>query len=82
MAAIIVGILGGLGGLLVGGLAMAAMAILSRVLGFYRTVAEMGAKAKTVTMGSAGAGARSVSHAEIERLTEGGHHLDERRPAA
>jgi hypothetical protein len=42
----------------------------------------MAAKAKTVTMGSAGAGARSVSHAEIERLTEGGHHLDERRPAA
>jgi hypothetical protein len=39
MAAIIVGILGGLGGLLVGGLAMAVMAILSRVLGFYRTVA-------------------------------------------
>ena len=82
MAAIIVGILVGLGGLLVGGLAMAVMAILSRVLGFYRTVAEMGAKAKTVTMGSAGAGTRPVGHAEIERLPEGRRHVDERRLAA
>jgi hypothetical protein len=82
MAAIIVGILVGLGGLLMGGLAIAVMAIVSRVLGLYRTFAEMATKAKTVMMGSAGAGTRSVSHAEIERLPEGRHNLDERRQAA
>ena len=63
-----------------GGLAMAVSAVLSRVLGLYRTVAEMASKAKTVTMGSAGT--RSVRHAEIERLPEGRRHVDERRPAA
>ena len=86
MAAIIVGILVGLGGLLMGGLAMAVVAVLSTVLGLYRTVAEMvskaTSKAKTVTtMGSAGAGTRSVRHAEIERLPEGRRHVDERRLA-
>ena len=80
MAAIIVGILVGLGGLLVGGLAMAVMALLNPVLGLYRTVAEMASKAKTLTMGSAGT--RSVRHAEIERLPEGRRHVDERRLAA
>jgi hypothetical protein len=87
MAAIIVGILVGLGGLMMGGLAMAVMAVLSTVLGLYRTVAEMASKAaskaKTVTtMGSAGGDTRSVGHAEIERLPEGGRRVDERRLAA
>jgi hypothetical protein len=80
MAAIIAGVLVGMGGLLVGGLAMAVSAVLSRVLGLYRTVAGMVAKAKTVAMGSAGA--RPVRHAEIERLPEGRRHADERRLAA
>jgi hypothetical protein len=80
MAAIIAGILVGLGGLLMGGLAMTVSAVLSRVLGLYRTVAEMASKAKTVRMGSAGA--RPVGHAEIERLPEGRGHVDERRLAA
>jgi hypothetical protein len=82
MAAIIAGILVGLGGLLVGGLAMTVSAVLSRVLGLYRTFAEMASKAKTVTMGSAGAGTHPVGHAEIERLPEGRRHVDERRLAA
>jgi hypothetical protein len=82
MAAIIVGILVGLGGLLMGGLAMAVMAVLSRVLGLYRTVAEMASKAKMVTMGSAGAGTRPHRGTEIRRLPEGRRHVDERRLAA
>jgi hypothetical protein len=82
MAAIIVGVLVGLGGLLMGGLAIAVSAVLSRVLGLHRTVAEMASKAKTVTMGLAGAGTRPVGHAEIERLPEGRRHVDERRLAA
>ena len=79
MAAIIVGILVGLGGLLVGGLAMAVMAVLNPVLSLYRTVAEMASKAKTLTMEKAGT--RSVTHAEIERLPEGRRHVDERLAA-
>ncbi len=82
MAAIIVGVLVGLGGLLIGELAMAVSAVLSRVLSLYLTVAEMASKAKTVTMGSAGAGTRPVGHAEIERLPERRRHGDERRLAA
>ena len=78
MAALIVGILVGLGGLLMGGLAMAV----SAVLGLYRTVAGMAAKAKTATMGSAGGGTRPVGHAEVERLPEGRRRVDERRLAA
>ena len=82
MAALIVGILVGLGGLLMGGLAMAVSAVLSRVLALYGTVAEMAAKAKTATMGSAGGGTRPVEHAGIERLPEGRRRVDERRLAA
>jgi hypothetical protein len=82
MAALIVGILVGPGGLLMGGVAMAVSAVLSRVLGLYRTVAEMAAKAKTATMGSAGGGTRPVGHAEVERLPEGRRRVDERRLAA
>jgi predicted lipid-binding transport protein (Tim44 family) len=86
MAAIIVGILVGLGGLLMGGLAMAVSAVLSRVLGLYRSVAEMTSKAtskaKTVMIGSASAGTRPVRHAEIERPPEGRRRVDERRLAA
>ena len=82
MSAIVAGILVGLGGLLMGGLAMAVSAVLSRVFGLYRSVAGMVAKAKTVTMGSAGAGTRSVRGAEIERLPEGRRHVEERRLAA
>ena len=63
MAAIIVGALVGLGGLLMGGLAMAVSAVLCRVLDLYRTVSEMASKAKTVTMGLAGARIRPVRHA-------------------
>ena len=80
MPAIIVGILVGVGGLLMGGLAMAVMAILSPILGLYRTVAGMAAKAKTA-MGSAGAGIRPVGDAEIERLPEGRRHVEEPRLA-
>ena len=80
MAAIIAGILVGAGGLLIGGLAMAVMAILSRVLVLYRTVAGMAAKAKTVMMGSAGA--RPARDAEIRRLPEGSRHVEEPRLAA
>jgi hypothetical protein len=82
MAALIVGILVGLGGLLLGGMAMAVSAVLSRVLALYRTVAEMAAKAKTATMGSAGGGTLPVRHAEVERLPEGRRHVDERHLAA
>ena len=82
MAAIIAGVLVELGGLLIGGLAMAVSTVLDRVLGLYRTVAEMVSNAKTVTMGSAGAGTRPVGHAEIEGLPEGRRHVHERRPAA
>jgi hypothetical protein len=82
MAAIIVGILVGLGGLLMGELAMAVMAVLSPVLGLYRTVAETASKAKRAAMGSAGAGTRSVRHAAIERLPEGRRHVDEHRLVA
>ena len=82
MAALIVGILVGLAGLLMGGLAMAVSAALSPVLGFYRTVAGMAARAKTATMGSAGSGTRPVRHAGIERLPEGRRHVDERSLAA
>src|SRR5215213_7536595 len=59
-----------------GGLAMAVMAILSPILGLYRTVAGMAAKAKTA-MGSAGAGIRPVGDAEIERLLEERRHVEE-----
>jgi hypothetical protein len=82
MASIIVGILAGLGRLLMGGLAMAVMAVLSPFLGLYRTVAEIASKTKTAAMRSAGGGPRPVGHAEIEGLPEGRRRVDERRLAA
>jgi hypothetical protein len=80
MAAIIVGILVGLGGLLVGGLVMAVMAGLGPFLALYRTAVGMVSKVKTVTMESASAVTRPVGHAETEGLPEG-RRLEERRPA-